>query len=394
MDRKMLKNFDWVFLGTILVLTLFGAVAIANATANPYDMDSSSLIGRILSSMGLYYVRLHLIWFATGLVLMAFVMLADYQIYGALARWIYGITLAMLVAVLVLGSDTRGTTGWFEIGSFGFQPSELGKITLVLVLARTMSNIQGPITRWRDLLRILIVFAIPTALVLAQPDIGMAIIYVVILAVMLFAAKASWKLLLGTGGLGAVAAALMWFFLFNDARRDRVLSFLGITTDTASATHVAQSQLAIGSGQMTGKGLFREGGMSQLGYLPIKHTDFIFAVIAEAAGFLGCLLVIALYMLFCYRMLQQSLRARDKFGQLIIVGVLAMFLFQIFENIGMTIGLMPVTGLPLPFLSYGGTSMWTNLIACGLVLNVSMRRESAGLALESADILSDTASIG
>ena len=134
--------------------------------------------------------------------------------------------------------------------------------------------------------------------------------------------------------------------------------------------------------------------MSQLGYLPIKHTDFIFAVIAEAAGFLGCLLVIALYMLFCYRMLQQSLRARDKFGQLIIVGVLAMFLFQIFENIGMTIGLMPVTGLPLPFLSYGGTSMWTNLIACGLVLNVSMRRESAGLALESADILSDTASIG
>ena len=216
----------------------------------------------------------------------------------------------------------------------------------------------------------------PLLLVLRQPDWGTAMVYIAIVAGMLFAAGLDWRF--GVVGVSGFLASipLLWNFVLNEFQRERVLVFLDPSRDLqGSGLQVLKSRVAIGSGGLFGKGFFQEGALSQLDYIPEKHNDFIFAVAGETMGFVGCLVIVALFLVLILRMMQQAGRARDRFGMLVIVGVVSMFLFHIFENIGMTIGLMPVTGIPLPFLSYGGSNMLTNMIAVGLVLNIAMRRE-------------------
>ncbi len=386
-DTRMFRYIDWLLFATIVALVLMSFVAIASAT-NPM-IEKGSSFTEILSTMDLTHVVQQITWFCIGLVAMFIVLLPDYHAIGEYYKWIFIILIGLLIAVYLFGETVNGTRGWFRIGTYGFQPSELGKIAIIIALARMMSNRtkgkDGGIKKLKDLLPILGVFLLPTALIILQKDLGTAMVYAFTFFSMLFIAKTSMKIIIALLACGGVALPVGWMLL-ADWQKNRIYSFLGIPIPGASdelirdaAMQAQQAQEAAGSGQLTGKGLFSMGGESQLSSIPEKHTDFIFASTTEAVGFIGAMFIIALYLLLIGRTLYLATKAKDEFGTLIIVGVLAMTVFHIFENIGMNLGVMPITGIPLPFFSYGGSNLLTNMIAFGLVINVAMRRQRWGL---------------
>ncbi len=383
-DPRMFKHIDWILFANMMVLILFSMVAIASATSEPLTENTGSLSAAI-AQLDLDYVTQQLTWFAVGIFAMFVVLLPDYHAIGEYYKWIYIILIVLLVAVFFLGKEVNGTKGWFRIGNSGFQPSEIGKIAIIIMMARMISNRtkgkDGGINKLKDLLPIIGVFLGPLVLIIAQPDFGTAMVYVFTFFSMLFMAKTSWKLLLGMVGAVGIALPASWFVL-ADWQKNRIYSFVGIQVEgmtdqqaADNARQAMQAQTAIGSGQLSGKGLFSLGGESRLSHIAFKHTDFIFATTAEAVGFIGAMILILLYFALIIRTLWLATKAKDDFGSLIIVGVMAMTLFHIFENIGMNVGVMPITGIPLPFFSYGGSNLLTNMIAFGLVINVSMRRQ-------------------
>jgi len=375
-DKKILRNFDFYILAIIFLIVSYSLIAIGNATASPFTGEEQGIM-QVLGNLNLTYVKLQLIWFTLGLVVMFVVISIDYHVYGELANYIYWLNVGLLFLVLVVGHTAKGTQGWFRIlGDRGFQPAEIAKISIIITMAKLLSNKEDKITSIRELLPVFIHFCLPFALILLQPDFGTAMVYIVILFGMLFIANISYKLLFSLVGTGVLSLVAGWFFFFEDYQKKRILTFLYPNLDPlGSGYNVIQSIIAIGSGQLYGKGLLKEGAMSQLDFIPEKHTDFIFSVTSEALGFIGGATLILLYMLLIYRTLFLAQKAKDKFGSLMVIGVLSMIMFHIFENIGMTMGMMPVTGIPLPFMSYGGSNMLTNMIAFGIVLNVGMRRQ-------------------
>ena len=358
-------------------LVIFGLIAVANATIDPYaGSDRSGLFGVLdrLTTNSFYW---QLAWVGVGIAAIVLIMLFDYRIYGELAIWIYGAALVLLVLVLFQTAGRGNVKAWFSWmgGNRSFQPSEICKLAIIISLARQISRHDGPIVKLRDFLPVLLDFAIPFALVVLQDDIGTALVFAAIFLGMLFVSGLGWKLIAGLAATGVTACVAVWPFL-STFRQDRVLDFLDPARDTSGTGYqVRYSKIAVGSGQAAGKGLFQEGAISQLDFVPEKHTDFIFSVTAESVGFIGCLLIVVLYFLLILRLFTLSYKVKDRFGSLIIAGVASMFLFHIFENIGMTIGIMPVTGIPLPFMSYGGSNMLANLAAVGLVLNVVKRQQ-------------------
>lgn len=358
-------------------LVIFGLIAVANATIDPYaGSDRSGLFGVLdrLTTNSFYW---QLAWVGVGIAAIVLIMLFDYRIYGELAIWIYGAALVLLVLVLFQTAGRGNVKAWFSWmgGNHSFQPSEICKLAIIISLARQISRHDGPIVKLRDFLPVLLNFAIPFALVVLQDDIGTALVFAAIFLGMLFVSGLGWKLIAGLAATGVTACVAVWPFL-SEFRQDRVLDFLDPARDTSGTGYqVRYSKIAVGSGQAAGKGLFQEGAISQLDFVPEKHTDFIFSVTAESVGFIGCLLIVVLYFLLILRLFTLSYKVKDRFGSLIIAGVASMFLFHIFENIGMTIGIMPVTGIPLPFMSYGGSNMLANLAAVGLVLNVVKRQQ-------------------
>ncbi|MEG0784598.1 MAG: FtsW/RodA/SpoVE family cell cycle protein, partial [Christensenella sp.] len=280
------------------------------------------------------------------------------------------------------GKEVNGTTGWFTFGSRGFQPAELCKILIIIVIAKTFAiqteGHEEGIRTFRDVFPMLWRLAIPVVLIAVQPDFGSAMVYVFVFMMMLFMAKPSWKVIAWLL-LIAVAACIIFWFTMDDYQRIRLLAFFNpeaqSVQDADATMQMDQAKLAIGSGQFFGKGLFAPGSLSQLDYVPEKHNDFIFAVTVEAFGFLGGMVLIVLYFLLIARTFMLALRAKDDFGAYLIIGVAAMTLFHVVENIGMNIGILPVTGISLPFFSYGGSSMVTNCIAFGVVISVDMRRQ-------------------
>mgnify|MGYP000072545609 FL=1 len=358
-------------------LVIFGLIAVANATIDPYaGSDRSGLFGVLdrLTTNSFYW---QLAWVGVGIAAIVLIMLFDYRIYGELAIWIYGAALVLLVLVLFQTAGRGNVKAWFSWmgGNRSFQPSEICKLAIIISLARQISRHDGPIVKLRDFLPVLLNFAIPFALVVLQDDIGTALVFAAIFLGMLFVSGLGWKLIAGLAATGVTACVAVWPFL-SEFRQDRVLDFLDPARDTSGTGYqVRYSKIAVGSGQAAGKGLFQEGAISQLDFVPEKHTDFIFSVTAESVGFIGCLLIVVLYFLLILRLFTLSYKVKDRFGSLIIAGVASMFLFHIFENIGMTIGIMPVTGIPLAFMSYGGSNMLANLAAVGLVLNVVKRQQ-------------------
>lgn len=310
---------------------------------------------------------LQAIYTAVGMVCYYFLSRFDYRSLKSLIKPTYILIILFLVITLILGIETRGSVRWIPLGPFNFQPSEFAKPVMILALAAFWSK---NLPTWRNIFKSILILAPIWLMIFRQPDLGTALTIGFIWMGMLIASNVSFFKILVLSSVGAIMAPVVWLFL-KDYQKQRVFSFLSPTQDPQGiGFHVIQSMIAVGSGQFFGRGLGR-GTQSRLQFLPEFRTDFIFAFIAEELGFIGSAMIIVLYsllFLFCFRILN---RAGDRFGELIITGVMAMLFFQIVVNIGMNIGLLPITGITLPLLSYGGSSIITTLISLGLIASVS-----------------------
>jgi rod shape determining protein RodA len=376
-DFSLFKYIDWLLVLLLFGIAFMGIIAVANATASTFTGNEST-ISEVVENLDTNTIRLQIYWFLIGLVAMILVTIPDYQAIGNFYGWIYAINIILLVVVFMVSSETRGIQGWFRFGERGFQPSEVAKIAIIVTLAKVVSKItqnKGRITTLRELIPILLYFIVPFGLIVIQPDMGTASVYVFILIGILIVSNTSFKLLGVLVVAGAIAIFLIIILEFLEPYQvSRLLAFFNPDLAEEGAKYnLEQSMIAIGSGRITGKGIFAAGNMSQLNYVPEKHTDFIFAVTIEALGFIGGMILILLYMGVIFRCLYLSLRAKDHMGSYIVIGVMSMFMFHIFENMGMTMGAMPITGIPLPMMSYGGSNMLTTMASFGLVLNVGMR---------------------
>ncbi|MEY2468501.1 MAG: rod shape determining protein RodA [Actinomycetota bacterium] len=319
-----------------------------------------------------------------GLGVMFVMTLVDYRNLRALAPYLFAGTVFLLLIVLTpLGSNQRGTQAWFQLGPYQFQPSEWAKISVVICIAAFCASFRGGLTGGQ-VIGVLLLSAVPIGLIYKQPDLGTALVFIAILLGVLAVggAKPRHLLLLAALGITAVLVVLQLGVLKN-YQLDRFGAFLDqqdsaqrLAYDVSPAKYnLNQSKIAIGSGGLTGKGLFK-GSQTNLAYVPEQSTDFVFTVVGEELGFVGSAVLIGLFGFIVWRIWRAAATSRDLFGTLVCVGVLCMFVFQIFENMGMTMGIMPITGIPLPFVSHGGSSIVAAFAGLGLVLNVGMRRFS------------------
>jgi rod shape determining protein RodA len=372
LSRPRLLHFDFWLLGATLILSLIGIAMIYSATAcitgEPLDLTSPAL------RQAIYLV--------VGLVGMFALTLIDYRVYAAL-RWpLWIFTLVILAIVSVIGQITHGAQRWIDLRIFLFQPSELSKLLLILVVAKYMADHE--MTRWRFLALAFLFVALPLVLVYLQPDLGTAIVIAATWGVMALAAGMKLRDVLIIVAIGAVAAPLVWANL-RPYQQERILTFIDPARDPlGTGYNVTQARIAIGSGGLYGLG-FCSGTQSQLRFLRIRQTDFIFSVIGEELGFLGSLFVIALIAFILFRIVRAAMLSRTAYGKLIAVGVVAMIFVQSFVNLGMNLGLMPVTGIPLPFVSSGGSSLISLLAAEGVVQSILLRQTGLELAGSGKD---------
>lgn len=309
-----------------------------------------------------------------GICTMFFVGSLDYRHFARMSTPLYFLTLAVLTVVLFFGSEIRGTVGWLSVGGFQIQPVEFSKIVLVVFLASFISKKRSELGEWTRLIASLFLSALLIILVLRQPDLGSSLVLGFIWLSMILVSGIRWKHFFVLGSIGLLLIVASWFFL-ADYQKARLETFLNPELDPqGSGYNVLQSMVAVGSGGVTGKGI-GHGSQSQLNFLPEKHTDFIFAVISEELGLIGGGIIIFLYGLFLYRITRIAETARDNTGYLIAVGVLSLFFIHILINLGMNMGFLPVTGLPAPFLSYGGSALLAFFLALGLLLSVYRYRE-------------------
>lgn len=377
-DRSLMRYFDWPLFLIVICISLFGVVTIFSAGSSEVT-ETPSTIMEMLQTQPLTYPRLQLIWLVVGIVAMFFIIFFDYEQYGKYANVLYAVNIAVLLLVLLMAQAGRGgMTAFFTWGSDrGIQPSELGKTIIIIAFAKAFSMRAKPVMTLREVMPLVLYMAIPLVLIVAQPDVGTALVYMAIFCIMVWVSGTSWKLI---GGVIATAILILipvWYFLNNSAsdsfRLTRILIWLDPESYPDEARQVINGQIALGSGGLFGKGLVSPGSFASLGYISDDHTDFIFAIVGESFGLVGaCALVLAYGVLFA-RLIYQSFKVQDPFGSYLIIGVFAMFLFHVVENVCMVIGLLPVTGIPLPFMSYGGSNMLTNMMAIGLAENVIMR---------------------
>ena len=372
LSRPRLLHFDFWLLGATLILSLIGISMIYSATAcitgEPLDLTSPALRQAI--------------YLGVGLIGMFALTLIDYRVYAAL-RWpIWIFTIVILAIVSVIGQITHGAQRWIDLRIFLFQPSELSKLLLILVVAKYMADHE--MTRWRILAVSFLFVALPLVLVYLQPDLGTAIVIAATWGVMALAAGMKMRDVLIVLAIGAVAAPLIWANL-RPYQQERILTFIDPERDPlGTGYNVTQARIAIGSGGLYGLG-FCSGTQSQLRFLRIRQTDFIFSVIGEELGFIGSLFVIALFAFILFRIIRAAMLSRTTYGKLVAVGIVAMIFVQSYVNLGMNLGLMPVTGIPLPFVSSGGSSLISLLAAEGVVQSILLRQTGLELAGSGKD---------
>jgi rod shape determining protein RodA len=322
-----------------------------------------------------YFLKRQGIYLVIGLVAMVVVALVDYRRIRDFAPILYGgALLTLLLVISPLGTSRRGAQAWFQIGSYQFEPSEVAKLVFIVALAAVCAGFRGELETGGLVAALAIAF-VPMALIYVQPDLGTDMVFAaVLMAVLLVAgAKPRHIAVLSLIGLTAVVAVVQLGML-KDYQRDRLTAFLDPQADSQrSSYNLRQSQIAIAAGGIGGRGLF-QGTQTNLSFVPEQHTDFIFTAVGEELGFLGGVSLLGFFGVMLWRSWRAAVLARDQFGRLLCVGVLAMLVFQIFENVGMTMGITPITGIPLPFMSFGGSAMIASFIGVGLVLNVHMRR--------------------
>ncbi len=348
----------WGLLAAALLLAAAGLVTVHSAS----------------SELAIDYLPRQIVWVGLGLVVFVLALSVDYQLLAKLALPIYLLSLASLLAVLVIGERAGGARSWFAAGGFQLQPAEFAKLATALMLARYLGNANRSVLAVSETLVACGITLVPMLLVVAERDLGGAAMFLPLLAGGLLVGGVRPRLVLGALLLAVVVGTVAWNFLLLDYQRDRVLTFLDPGREPLGAGYqLQQSKIAVGSGQLSGRG-YLQGTQSQLRFLPARHTDFIFAVLAEEWGFLGVAAVLGLYTLYVWNGAIVAGRARDRVGILLAVGLLSGFAFHVLYNTAMVIGLVPITGIPLPFLSYGGSFTLAMFIATGLVLNVDLRR--------------------
>ena len=356
-DRRSLSVFDFGTLVVLACLLVIGVVLVASASQGQ-NLDLARRQG---------------VWVAAGLMLAVVVGLLDYRNLTDNAYLIWGALIVLLVGVLLFGPSISGARSWIRFGGVGLQPSEFAKIAVILALARLFSDREPRPFGIRGMLMPAVLVAVPVLLISLQPDMGTATTFLPIVAVMAWAAGLRLGTIAWIGG-GGIAVTPLWYLSLLPYQRSRLTSFLNPEQDPlASGYQLVQSKIAVGSGGLAGKGLF-SGTQSQLNFLPEQENDFIMALLAEELGFIGVLVVLTLYFVLVSRLLRGAYVARDRAGAFLCAGVAGLMMFHLVINVGMVIGLVPITGIPLPLLSYGGSSALATCLAVGLVVSVRSRR--------------------
>ncbi len=321
-----------------------------------------------------WFVQRQGIFAIIDVALAIFLMNFDYKILQGYGTRLYVFNLIMLLAVMLVGHSALGAQRWISIGPINIQPSEFSKLIMVASLAAMLEGRVGRINTVHDLLPIAAYVGVPFLLVLKQPDLGTSLVFLAIFFGMIFVCGIRLRLLCGIFAAGIACLPVLWHFL-KDYQKMRIMVFIDPNVDPlGSGYHIIQSKIAIGSGMLFGKGLF-EGTQSQLNFLPENHTDFIFAVVGEELGFIGAAVLLLLYLIVLWRGVQIAKDASDIFGRLLATGITSMLAFHVLVNVGMTMGIMPVTGIPLPFMSYGVSSLTTNILAVAVLLNIHLRKQ-------------------
>ena len=361
-DRRIIYHFDWTIFTLALGLAGVGLVSVLSATWSGADQELDPLVVR------------QLVWIGVGAALMIGAAVFDYRALGTYAYPMYVVAVGLLVVVAVAGHSTGGSRRWINLGLLKLEPSEVAKLAVVLVMVRYLRE-EPPRGGWKAHQMIIpaLLLGIPAMLVLKQPDLGTALILVLITATLIFVGGLNWRtmvvLMLGT----LLAAPVAWHYL-KPYQRERLVSFLNPQSDPlGSGYHIIQSEIAIGSGGAWGKGLFK-GTQARLNFLPEQTTDFIFAVYAEEFGFAGSMLLLGLYAALIARGAWIARHARDRFGALLALGVTGIIFWQVAINIGMASGMLPVVGITLPLVSYGGSSLIAMMAAIGVLISINTHR--------------------
>lgn len=360
----MFKTTDYVLLISMLILSVIGIIAIYSAGYNT-EVNKDEYIKQS-------------IWLAISIIFMVIIWLIDYNIFDIGGYILYTINLILLIVVLFMPS-LMGANSWFNLGGILYQPSELMKIATIICGAKFITIYKNSINKSNKKAKLIYLslialnFILPISLILLQPDFGTAIAFVMIAIFMIFKSGIKYRYVIASIAIIILLIPVVYFFLLNDVQKERINVFLNPELDPlGSGYNAIQSKIAIGSGMLFGSG-FLNGAQTQYGYIPIKSSDFIFSVISEELGFIMSVTIIILYTILLIRLILISNRINDEFASLMVIGITGMFFFHFVENIGMTIGLLPITGVPLPFLSYGGSSLLTNSLAIAIALNVSAR---------------------
>lgn len=362
LDRRLILNFDWTLLLLVLILSGIGLLNIYSAGLTLTDLRQTPLHVKQFQ------------WILLGFVAMGFAFFIDYRFLTRHAYWIYAISLVLLLIVLGGGYATRGSQRWIALGGFTFQPSELMKLTIILALTKYFDRHRiNDDYRLRDLVVPFLMTLLPVLLILKQPDLGTGFIVLILFVALVCFVGLDWRSYLLAAAGGLILAPIGWFLL-HDYQRGRILTFFSPERDPlGSGYHIIQSMIAIGSGGLLGKG-FLQGSQTQLKFLPEQQTDFIFSVFAEEWGFLGALVLLLMFLWLIFWGIKIVMHSRDYSGALLAFGITVLIFAEVFINIGMVLGILPVVGIPLPFLSYGGSSMMVLMMSIGLLLNISVRR--------------------
>ena len=362
--QRAVAQMDWLLVLATLLLSLTGIFMIYSAIhSNPVFVKNSLHLKQAL-------------WSSIGLCILLFILFFDYHFFTRWAYFFYALVIVLLIAVLFSGQVVGGSKRWLVFGPLRLQPSELARLAVILVLARYFGSRVGEEPMgFKELIPALLLALAPVLLIIQQPDLGTGLTVFLIAGAMALAVGVKKRVIITIGTAAVACAPLGWFFL-KEYQRRRILTLFNPDADPLGAGYQSmQSIIAVGSGEIWGKGLL-QGTQSRLHFLPEKHTDFIFSVLSEELGFIGSVAVLALFVIFILRCLSAALNAADKEGALIAIGITTAFFLYVIFNIGMTLGLMPIVGIPLPLVSYGGSASISSFIAIALVLNVGVRRKS------------------
>ncbi|SDU14835.1 rod shape-determining protein RodA [Desulfobacula phenolica] len=365
-DRRLIKNFDWGLVVLIFLIGSVGLVILFSALTAGHDTGTIPVL-----------FKKQIMWMGAGLFIIMIAVMIDFKELDKLNLFIYMFCIGLLISVILFGQIGGGSRRWLVLGPLRIQPSELMKIALIISLASVYStSISQTGLNFRKLIKPFVLCTIPFILIVNQPDLGTGLLLLLIAGSITFFVKLERRVFFTLSGFCIAAAPLVWFVL-KDYQKFRILTFLNPDRDPlGSGYHIIQSKIAIGSGMLAGKG-FLKGTQNALSFLPEQHTDFIVSVLAEEWGLLGCSILLILYIFILFWGVNIAYGCRNMFGSILAFGITIMIFWQIFINIGMVMGLMPVVGVPLPLVSYGGSSVITNMVGFGILLNISMRKFSS-----------------